>query len=588
MKKWIFTLVMMISSTILSATAKPIFLLTTDTKTLSLSTGSIGEVTYQLTNNTTAFQNQLVYDPGYPSNKCVSINTASSTCGTSLAAGASCSLVLNISGGSNATSFKLTPRVCAQKGLACSIPTSAYQTLITVTETEPTTLTLTVDAMASDRHLQYRALSVNNSGASAVTLSSISALIPANLENKVILCDAASNCTPPSGSESNCSNGTTLNPLSSCLIWFKSIDDTNEALTSINGAVTLNIATNPSASFNTNSFSITYSNKLYAGGSFTTAGGVSANRIAEWNGVVWTALGDGTNNQVNALTIFDGDLIVGGNFSNAGSVVAARIARWDGLYWNTLSTGMNNTGVNALTVFDNQLIAGGDFTTAGGVATNRIAAWDGATWSPLSTGMNSTVNALTAYGSSLAAGGTFTTAGGVAANRIALWDGANWSALSTGTNNSVNTLIVFNDTLAVGGTFTLAGGVVNTSRIAIWNGSAWSALSTGADSDVNTLSVLGSNLIAGGSFSTIGGVAAARVAQWNGSLWSTLSTGLNNTANASVAFSTNVMVGGSFTTAGGSTANRIAQWNGTTWSALTTGLNNTALTVLVASSLDIN
>ncbi|MFH0983162.1 MAG: hypothetical protein V2A79_16705, partial [Planctomycetota bacterium] len=30
---------------------------------------------------------------------------------------------------------------------------------------------------------------------------------------------------------------------------------------------------------------------LYAGGGFTTAGGVSANYIAKWNGTQWSALG---------------------------------------------------------------------------------------------------------------------------------------------------------------------------------------------------------------------------------------------------------------------------------------------------------
>ena len=34
---------------------------------------------------------------------------------------------------------------------------------------------------------------------------------------------------------------------------------------------------------------------LYAGGDFTTAGGVAANRIAKWDGSSWSALGSGMN-----------------------------------------------------------------------------------------------------------------------------------------------------------------------------------------------------------------------------------------------------------------------------------------------------
>ena len=37
------------------------------------------------------------------------------------------------------------------------------------------------------------------------------------------------------------------------------------------------------------------SGNLYAGGDFTTAGGVSANRIAKWDGSSWSALGSGMN-----------------------------------------------------------------------------------------------------------------------------------------------------------------------------------------------------------------------------------------------------------------------------------------------------
>ncbi len=45
--------------------------------------------------------------------------------------------------------------------------------------------------------------------------------------------------------------------------------------------------------------------ELYAGGNFTSAGGVTANRIAKWNGKSWSALGSGTNGFGDALTLHD-------------------------------------------------------------------------------------------------------------------------------------------------------------------------------------------------------------------------------------------------------------------------------------------
>jgi hypothetical protein len=40
---------------------------------------------------------------------------------------------------------------------------------------------------------------------------------------------------------------------------------------------------------------------VYVGGLFTIAGGVSASRIAYWEGGAWSALGDGVQGTVQAL-----------------------------------------------------------------------------------------------------------------------------------------------------------------------------------------------------------------------------------------------------------------------------------------------
>ncbi|MFO0826590.1 MAG: hypothetical protein U0572_00430 [Phycisphaerales bacterium] len=370
---------------------------------------------------------------------------------------------------------------------------------------------------------------------------------------------------------------------------------------------------------------------VYAGGIFTTAGGVTANRIARWNGSAWSAPGadsaKGLNGMVRALTVFDDGagggpaLYAGGFFTTAGGVTANRIAKWNGSSWSSLGAGAAN-GVNneiyALTVFDDgsgsgpALYAGGFFTTAGGVAANRIAKWNGSSWSSLGTGsangVNFTVRALTVFdnggggGPALYVGGAFTTAGGVTANRIAKWNGSSWSPLGAGAANGVNNVVYaltsFDDgsgngpRLYVGGEFTTAGGAT-ANRIARWNGSSWSPLGTSAANGVNgfvyALTVFdngsGPALYVGGAFTaTSGSVAANRVAKWNGSSWSSLGTGaangVNNEVYALTVFDDGggggpaLCVGGAFTTAGGVTANRIAKWNGSSWSPLGTGAAN--------------
>jgi hypothetical protein len=191
------------------------------------------------------------------------------------------------------------------------------------------------------------------------------------------------------------------------------------------------------------------SGNLYIGGDFTLVGTVAANRIAKWDGSVWSALGTGMNILVNALAVIGTDLYAGGVFTAAGGVTVNNIAKWNGSVWSALGTGVNGN-VQALAVSGTDLYAGGGFTTAGGVAANRIAKWNGSVWSALGTGMNNTVRALAVSGTDLYAGGVFTTAGGVAANRIAKWDGSVWSALGTGMNNTVLALAVSGTDLYAG------------------------------------------------------------------------------------------------------------------------------------------
>ena len=156
---------------------------------------------------------------------------------------------------------------------------------------------------------------------------------------------------------------------------------------------------------------------LYAGGLFTTAGGITVSNIARWDGSNWSALGSGMTGDnppaVSALAVAgNGDLYAGGQFTTAGGITVSNIARWDGNGWHALGTGMNNS-VWALAVAGNgELYAGGWFTTAGGGTAEFIAQWDGSSWHALGSGMNASVSALAiADNGELYAGGSFTTAG---------------------------------------------------------------------------------------------------------------------------------------------------------------------------------
>ena len=162
----------------------------------------------------------------------------------------------------------------------------------------------------------------------------------------------------------------------------------------------------------------------YIGGDFTAVGNVLAKRVAKWNGTVWSPLGAGVGSAapgaVNALAVAgNGDVYAGGDFTTAGGVTANRVAKWDGTAWSALgagaANGLNGGYIYALAVAGNgDVYVGGGFTQAGGVAADNVAKWNGTTWSPLGagTGAFGVVFVLTVAGNGhVYAGGNFRPAG---------------------------------------------------------------------------------------------------------------------------------------------------------------------------------
>ena len=99
---------------------------------------------------------------------------------------------------------------------------------------------------------------------------------------------------------------------------------------------------------------------VYAGGDFTTAGGVTVDHIAKWNGTGWSALGTGTNSAVNALAVRGTDVYAGGTFTTAGGVTANDIAKWDGTNWEALGSGVDKALLGRACVAENVLGDGGE------------------------------------------------------------------------------------------------------------------------------------------------------------------------------------------------------------------------------------
>jgi len=335
---------------------------------------------------------------------------------------------------------------------------------------------------------------------------------------------------------------------------------------------------------------------LYAGGSFTSAGGDTATNVAGWNGVDWSALagpnGEGTDGQVSAFTTYQGKLVAGGSFLNAGGEVVSGVASWDGVSWQPLVGSSGAIGVaigplgfvRSLVVYNGDLYVAGAFPRANGVTVNNIARWNGTDWFPV-TGPSGT--GVLTDGSSIAAvvwdmtmvdgklivAGEFNTAGGVAANSVAAWDGSTWSSVGQPIAGA-SVLAVTNHNGRIVASRAYAEDNISVNDVVSRDAGTWTALGrfTG---DIRDLTSYNGLLIAGGQFGQVDSLAVNHVAAWNGGSWSALSgpsaAGTNGDVFALTAHQGYLIVGGSFNQAGGQPAANIARWNGSAWSALPGG-----------------
>jgi trimeric autotransporter adhesin len=316
--------------------------------------------------------------------------------------------------------------------------------------------------------------------------------------------------------------------------------------------------------------------RIVIGGSFTSAGGLPCNRIAQWDGTRWSPLGTGMENDVLALAVHNGELYAGGNFGTAGGVVVNCIARWNGTTWRAI-TSSGIAGVDgpvfALAEVQGTLYVGGAFLHTGSLNASRIARFT-TSWFPMSSGVSSTVHALVADGSRVIVGGAFTTAGGQAASRVAAFDGTFWSPMGAGITGPVKALARFNNQIYAGGGFTTAnGGATTVNGITRFNGTFWEAVGSGiAGSQVtpriSSMHIYNNRLHIGGLFDTAGGVTCKNIASFDGTGFQPLGGGVGPaTADvfAMTQYQGSLVVAGAFTIAGDAASQPVALWNGAQW-----------------------
>ena len=336
--------------------------------------------------------------------------------------------------------------------------------------------------------------------------------------------------------------------------------------------------------------------KIIIGGSFTTAGGGSVNRLARLNpnGSLDTTFNTGTGPDNTVRKVYqlpDGKLLVVGDFVNYNGVVRNRVARInaaDGSLDPTFDTSGSVFSVasgsaavlSAAVQTDGKIIVAGFFTTINGNSYTNLARLNAngtldTSFNPVLSPNGSIGTVVTAIGDKIYVGGGFTTYNGDARNHLVRLNADGTLDTSypffNGANGQINSITVTpNGKILVGGFFTAFSGETH-NAVARLNsdGSIDSSFITPPFTITSVYVATAQNdgkVLIGGNFTGINGVPRGKVARLNadGSLDTTFSPGTGTTTSATTYIMQQladgkILVGGLFTTYNGIARTRLVK-----------------------------
>ncbi len=329
----------------------------------------------------------------------------------------------------------------------------------------------------------------------------------------------------------------------------------------------------------------------YIGGTFTTVGTETRNRLARINadGSVhaWNPNASGI---VRTIVVSGSDVYVGGDFNGVnsinGTLTRNRLAKLNNTDGTADATWDPNAGgsVYAIAISGSDIYVGGSFTTINGTTTrNRLAKLnntDGtadATWNPNASG---SVYAIAISGSYIYVGGAFSGAnsinGTLTRNYLAKLNNTDGTAAAWNPNalGNVNSIAISGSDIYVGGAFNGSNsinGTLTRNRLAKLNntdGTADATWDPNASGTINVITINGSDIYVGGQFTTINGVTArSRIARLNntdGIADANWDPSANSTVLTIAINGSDMYVGGTFMQMNRTTRNNIARFSKTT------------------------
>ncbi|MFA6402771.1 MAG: T9SS type A sorting domain-containing protein [Salinivirgaceae bacterium] len=349
-------------------------------------------------------------------------------------------------------------------------------------------------------------------------------------------------------------------------------------------------------------------NKLYVAGGFTKAGELFPVNVVEWDWMQesWKLLDNGDahqgiyNGTIETLHATKDTLYAGGSFSVAGGIYTRNIAKWGGTQWESVGSSYENGikgRVFCILADSNNLYVGGYFGGAGTSEAYHIAKWDGTHWSSIGIGVGGVpgahVNALAKIGNYLYVGGYFSIVGDDAnydlpANSMARFDLSTqrWEALGRsieyvfGMPGLVTTMDVYDNKIYVGGEFFSVDDTFY-ENIAVLDQNKWTGIgenpNIGINGDIRTIKVINGEIYIGGILQPDNTDETFAIMKWDGKTW--IGVGENLTAGSRYAYVNSIVprdsgmiVSGYFTKAGSQNLNNLAYFDGNQWNDVGGGI----------------
>jgi trimeric autotransporter adhesin len=234
--------------------------------------------------------------------------------------------------------------------------------------------------------------------------------------------------------------------------------------------------------------------------------------LFRWHAGNWSQIAAFTDTaSISALIWGDTSLYAGGSFTSIGGVAADRLARWDGQQWAAVGSGFSAPAggtpiVSALAFDQGKLYVGGSFTAFNGVEAKNLARWDGASATAFGN-FTTPVSAVAADGGKVYVRSE---------NALSRWNGLQWFNMGSGGLNSVpHTLLAYQ------GRFLAA----DRYHVLEWTGTQWRMLGFDLElfgpAEINHLALIGGVPHVGLELSALNAAepASAALRRWNGAAW---------------------------------------------------------------------